>query len=65
LLHGLAQHNHPALIALLLEKAAHEKGGKTQCVNAVDKWHPNPNPEPLTLTLTLTLTPNPNPNPKP
>ena len=46
LLHGLAQHNHPALIALLLEKAAHEKGRKAQCVDAVDKWHPNPDPNP-------------------
>ena len=58
MLHGLAQHNHPALIALLLEKAAHEKGRKAQCVDAVDKWHPNPNPnpDPSTFTLTLSLT---------
>lgn len=42
LLHGLAQHNHPALIALLLEKGLHEKGAKAQCLDAVDKWRVTP-----------------------
>ena len=42
LLHGLAQHNHPTLIALLLEKGLHEKGAKAQCVDAVDKWRVTP-----------------------
>ena len=42
LLHGLAQHNQPALIALLLEKGLHEKGAKAQCIDAVDKWRVTP-----------------------
>ena len=42
LLHGLAQHNHPALLALLLEKSLYKASAKAQCIDAQDKWGVTP-----------------------
>ena len=42
LLHVLAQHNQPTLIALLCEKSLYKAGGKARCIDAQDKWRVTP-----------------------
>jgi len=42
LLHALAQHNYPDLVALLCEKGMWGARSKSECIDARDKWGVTP-----------------------